>query len=341
MTSDERPVPLDFEYRETPLHETVEELLQAKKSPVYVVNFTQRECAELAQSLTSVKIGTTRGAGGDPERSSPGSASRPPYGKEFRAVRLVRRRRPPRGASSEVPAARRAARAEGAAPRHLRDRHARRRREHPDPDGPLHEAREVRRDEGRAALRARVQADHGARGAAGFDVAGQRRRAGARAHRREAAGGKEVRGLGKEGTDGQGPAEGRGVLDGRDVPEAGFEAAGDADVAVPADARNGFVAAAERRGGGAGAQLLVPARPDCALPRGRRRQATPREAGGRPRPLALPGRNHRPRSGAALPGRRGGRPPMGLLAPPGALALRALAPSGSSTPRRRPTPWTP
>jgi len=51
--SDRRPVPLDFEYRETPLHETLEELVRAGLAPVYVVNFTQRECAELAQATTS------------------------------------------------------------------------------------------------------------------------------------------------------------------------------------------------------------------------------------------------------------------------------------------------
>jgi hypothetical protein len=41
--SDERPVPLDFEWRETPLHETMESLLAADRAPVYVVFFTQRE----------------------------------------------------------------------------------------------------------------------------------------------------------------------------------------------------------------------------------------------------------------------------------------------------------
>ena len=56
ITSAERPVPLDYEYRETPLHETVQYLMEARKSPIYVVNFTQRECAELAQSLTSMKL---------------------------------------------------------------------------------------------------------------------------------------------------------------------------------------------------------------------------------------------------------------------------------------------
>ena len=54
--SDDRPVPLDYEYRETPLHHTVEDLMDARKAPIYIVNFTQRECAELAQSLTSVRL---------------------------------------------------------------------------------------------------------------------------------------------------------------------------------------------------------------------------------------------------------------------------------------------
>jgi len=56
VSSEDRPVPLDFEYRETPLHETIETLIKDGKAPVYIVNFTQRECAELAQSLTSMQI---------------------------------------------------------------------------------------------------------------------------------------------------------------------------------------------------------------------------------------------------------------------------------------------
>jgi superfamily II RNA helicase len=54
--SADRPVPLDFDYRETPLGETVEDLLETGKAPVYVVNFTQRECAEQAQGLTSARV---------------------------------------------------------------------------------------------------------------------------------------------------------------------------------------------------------------------------------------------------------------------------------------------
>src|SRR5947199_7736989 len=56
VSSEQRPVPLDFEYRETPLHQTIEGLVKAGKAPIYIVNFTQRECAELAQSLTSMQI---------------------------------------------------------------------------------------------------------------------------------------------------------------------------------------------------------------------------------------------------------------------------------------------
>ncbi len=56
VRSDDRPVPLDYDYRETPLHETMDELIERKKYPIYVVNFTQRECAELAQALTSTNI---------------------------------------------------------------------------------------------------------------------------------------------------------------------------------------------------------------------------------------------------------------------------------------------
>ncbi len=54
ITSAERPVPLDFEYRESPLHETLSELVRTGRAPVYLVNFTQRSAAEEAQNLMSV-----------------------------------------------------------------------------------------------------------------------------------------------------------------------------------------------------------------------------------------------------------------------------------------------
>lgn len=56
VRSEARPVPLDFIYRELPLHETVRELFESSRTPAYVVSFTQRECAELAQGLTSFDL---------------------------------------------------------------------------------------------------------------------------------------------------------------------------------------------------------------------------------------------------------------------------------------------
>ncbi|HVO18287.1 MAG TPA: DUF3516 domain-containing protein [Anaeromyxobacter sp.] len=51
-----RPVPLEFEYRETPLHETIEDLVTSGRAPVYLVNFTQRAAAEQAQNLMSANF---------------------------------------------------------------------------------------------------------------------------------------------------------------------------------------------------------------------------------------------------------------------------------------------
>jgi hypothetical protein len=85
VASEQRPVPLEFEYRETPLHETVQELLDSDRVPAYVVNFTQRECAELAQSLTSMQLTSReererlREAIGDFRFDTP-------YGKEVRRL---------------------------------------------------------------------------------------------------------------------------------------------------------------------------------------------------------------------------------------------------------------
>jgi superfamily II RNA helicase len=54
-----RPVPLRFEYRRTPLNETIESLLAADQAPLYVVHFTQAQVLTHAQALTSAQV-TTR-----------------------------------------------------------------------------------------------------------------------------------------------------------------------------------------------------------------------------------------------------------------------------------------
>lgn len=56
ITGVERPVPLHFSYARTPIHETVEELLQTGQSPVYIVHFSQAAAMERAQALSSIKI---------------------------------------------------------------------------------------------------------------------------------------------------------------------------------------------------------------------------------------------------------------------------------------------
>jgi superfamily II RNA helicase len=56
VRSAQRPVPLEFTWVETPLHETVRDLLQVGKSPIYLVNFTQRSAAEQAQNLLSIDV---------------------------------------------------------------------------------------------------------------------------------------------------------------------------------------------------------------------------------------------------------------------------------------------
>ncbi|HEY6798391.1 MAG TPA: DUF3516 domain-containing protein [Kineosporiaceae bacterium] len=58
IATGDRPVPLFFHYAMTPLHETLEELLQTNQAPVYVVHFTQAAALERAQALTSVNVAT-------------------------------------------------------------------------------------------------------------------------------------------------------------------------------------------------------------------------------------------------------------------------------------------
>jgi superfamily II RNA helicase len=58
VTSAQRPVPLFYTFRLTPLHETIEELLSTNQAPIYVVHFTQAAALERAQSLMSINVCT-------------------------------------------------------------------------------------------------------------------------------------------------------------------------------------------------------------------------------------------------------------------------------------------
>jgi superfamily II RNA helicase len=56
VSSTERPVPLSFSFAMTPLHETVQELLNTHEAPIYIVHFTQAAAIEQAQALMSVNV---------------------------------------------------------------------------------------------------------------------------------------------------------------------------------------------------------------------------------------------------------------------------------------------
>ncbi len=58
VASADRPVPLNYSYVTTPIHETIEDLLAAGQAPIYVVHFTQVSAIERAQALMSVNVCT-------------------------------------------------------------------------------------------------------------------------------------------------------------------------------------------------------------------------------------------------------------------------------------------
>ena len=82
VSSTERPVPLKNEYRETPLHETIQDLLDQNAAPIYLVCFTQREAAEQAQNLMSVNFATKDQKAAILEALQ-GTSFTSPYGKEI------------------------------------------------------------------------------------------------------------------------------------------------------------------------------------------------------------------------------------------------------------------
>jgi superfamily II RNA helicase len=87
VRSMDRPVPLDFQYRETPLHETIADLVRTGQAPIYLVNFSQREAAEEAQNLMSVDFATKEEKKLIAEALE-GTKFQSPYGKDFQ--RLLR-----------------------------------------------------------------------------------------------------------------------------------------------------------------------------------------------------------------------------------------------------------
>ena len=83
----ERPVPLDYEYRETPLHESIADLLKGGRYPIYLVHFTQRAAAEQAQNLMSVDF-CSKEEKAAIRQALQGTKFDTPYGKELQKFLL-------------------------------------------------------------------------------------------------------------------------------------------------------------------------------------------------------------------------------------------------------------
>ena len=139
----------------TTVADSVKEAVAEGLTPVYVVHANQAAAIERAQALVSLNVTTRAAARGD-RRGDARRADGPRLRRHARPPPAQRRRRPPRRDAAPLPPARRAPGRPGPAAGHLRHRHARRRRQHPDPHRADDGAHEVRRQPGAALHRPRV-----------------------------------------------------------------------------------------------------------------------------------------------------------------------------------------
>ncbi len=85
VKSAHRPVPLEFEYQEASLHEAVQSLIRHGRAPVYVVNFTQRGAAEVAQNLLSLDF-TSKEDKKTIAEALAGQSFKSPHGKDVQKL---------------------------------------------------------------------------------------------------------------------------------------------------------------------------------------------------------------------------------------------------------------
>ena len=83
VSSNERPVPLEFSYLEVPLVEALEKLKEENKRPVYIVHFTQKSASDTAQNLMSVNA-CTKEEKQELRVALQGAAFTSPFGKEIK-----------------------------------------------------------------------------------------------------------------------------------------------------------------------------------------------------------------------------------------------------------------
>ena len=85
VKSEERPVPLEFEYSTTALEDKVEELVESGRAPIYLVHFTQLACARTAQNLMSRNF-CTKGEKAEIATVLEDADFKSPYGKEVKKL---------------------------------------------------------------------------------------------------------------------------------------------------------------------------------------------------------------------------------------------------------------
>ena len=83
VAGSQRPVPLTFEYRETPLHESITELVDSDRAPIYIVHFTQKAATDKAQDLCSLDV-VTREEKAEIREAVGGFRFDTPIGKDLR-----------------------------------------------------------------------------------------------------------------------------------------------------------------------------------------------------------------------------------------------------------------
>ena len=85
VKSEDRPVPLEFDYSTTALEEKIEELVTQNRAPIYLVHFSQLACAKTAQDLMSRNFCTKE----EKEQIAEvliDADFRSPYGKEIKKL---------------------------------------------------------------------------------------------------------------------------------------------------------------------------------------------------------------------------------------------------------------
>ena len=187
VSSLERPVPLDYRYARTLVHDTINELVAQGLAPIYAVHFTQKAAVERAQALTSAQVATRA------DRDAIASAiSRFSLRERVRANALTpgppRDRCPPRRDAAQIPQAGGTALPGRAPESRLRYRYARRRDKRTHQDGTFHRSVEIRRHRQPYFICPGVPPDGRAGGAGGLRQRRQRGRPGARARQRERQG---------------------------------------------------------------------------------------------------------------------------------------------------------